>query len=288
MDVPGPPPELDEVSQAALALRGRRVLLVAADGFDRLVASELLQDGAGASVLVADGLAQAVDLLGGQSVDCVLLDLDSPGGPGPEAAVGRGGEQAGAEWVRRLRLQAPGAGHTPVVTMALPDDAGCAPGVQDGIAHCLAKPLHPAALFTAVAACLPAGRAAAQPAAAPDAAAGAPVSFALGLERCLGRHDLYVRVAQRFLEQGAQSVQGIGEALAQGDRKTAARLAHSMISTAGTLGALPLVEHARALYAALAEGEGDEAAPLVALAAESDRVRCALREHLGPATAPDT
>ncbi|MBI5721617.1 MAG: response regulator [Burkholderiales bacterium] len=274
MDTAGSAPPADDTSEAARALRGRRVLLVAAEGFDRLVATELLDVGAGAQVLVADDVARALPLLQAQRVDAIVLDLD-------------GADDGGAAIVRGLQVAAAAAG-CPIVAMAT---SGVAPppGAPAGILACVAKPLHPAALFGALARCMPQVDGSATAAPAAIAAAPGCISFAIGIERCLGRRDLYERIALRFLAQGGASVQGIGEALDRGDRNTAKRLAHSLISTAGTLGAMPLSDGARALYAALAEGadaaEGDvgpggEGDRLTVLAAEAARVLEALRAHL--------
>jgi two-component system sensor histidine kinase/response regulator len=92
------------------------------------------------------------------------------------------------------------------------------------------KPFAPAELFGAIATWLRGdGETApdADPATAED---GGPVSFSLGLSRCLGRHDLHRRVLQRFVDTRAQDAVLLREAKAAGDAAALLRLAHTTIS----------------------------------------------------------
>ncbi|MCW5635895.1 MAG: Hpt domain-containing protein [Rubrivivax sp.] len=219
------------------AVRGQHLLLVEARPMDELVATELLQGEGGAMLSVAGGLAQALAQL--------------------EAGAGRAGGRGGG-WRRlhrwraapgadtdgdpalRARLRAWGARHRcGLVALGAAGGAAGPAAPEPGFHAWVAKPLEPQALFAALAGVL-----------APPPA----VSFELGLARCLGRPQLYERVARRFLEQGRASLQDLERNWRQGDRVAAARGAHSLVSTAGTLGATALSDAARALYAVLAAG----------------------------------
>ena len=152
---------------------------------------------------------------------------------------------------------------------------------EEGLADPLRGPLRPQTLLDALAAAL-----LERPFDDDDPRAPTPppvLSVEQGLRRCLGRHELYARIARRFLAEGRQAVPAIGAALRGGRRGEAARLAHSLISSAGTLGAMPLSEGARALYMVLAETAADGAATALveALDAEAARVHDLLHQQLG-------
>ncbi|MFO1286613.1 MAG: Hpt domain-containing protein [Rubrivivax sp.] len=260
-----PPPSSEEP-----ALRGRRVLLAAADPFDELLARDDRGPGrrhAGRGHL--DDRRPRADP--GPRVDAVLLDLELPGLAGaalPRVVRALRSAQRPLIALRRASADLDQTGRA----SADLDEAGRAGDGFDGAAFDagLTKPLHPQGLLRSLAACLAGVPAPAAVVSSP------PVSLALGLERCLGREDLYLRVVNRFLANSAHLGADIAQALGEDDRAAAARHAHSLISTAGTLGAMPLSQAARSLYSALAEAQGDAAAPLAALEAEVARVRGAL------------
>jgi two-component system, sensor histidine kinase and response regulator len=129
------------------------------------------------------------------------------------------------------------------------DQAQCmAAGMNDVVI----KPFDPNELFAAIARWLPA----AVPATSPDAVAAtadgaAAVSFELGLSRCLGRHDLYLRVVRRFLDTRRHDGTRLREAHASADSAGLSHLAHTTVSTAGTIGAARLSEIAEHLQEAV-------------------------------------
>ncbi|RZJ08196.1 MAG: Hpt domain-containing protein [Rubrivivax sp.] len=92
------------------------------------------------------------------------------------------------------------------------------------------------------------------------------ISFEVGLRRCLGRAELYDRIARRFLETRAAEAHGLQAAFDAGDHETLRRLSHDITSTAGTLGAEGLSATAQALQFAVDAGAGaQDLAPLVHL-----------------------
>jgi len=143
----------------------------------------------------------------------------------------------------------------------------------------LTKPFEPTALLRLLARWLD-GTASPVPALAPRPALGR-VDFALGLTQCLGRPALYERVLRRFAELSETPPQRIAAALARGDAVVAALQAHSLISTAATIGAQALSDLAREFETALREGESGRWPALAErLAAEHAQVARAVAEYL--------
>ena len=82
----------------------------------------------------------------------------------------------------------------------------------------------------------------------------------LGLARTAGKTELYRRLLQKFVTLERDAIGQVRAALDAGDAATAERTAHTLKSTAGSIGATPLQERVAALEQAL-----HEHAPLVAL-----------------------
>jgi two-component system sensor histidine kinase/response regulator len=164
----------------------------------------------------------------------VLMDVQMP-------------QMDGHEATRRLRAL-PAHARLPVIAMtahaSARDRALC---LEAGMDDVVTKPIDPGTLFAALARRL-------GPPAAPvrDGAAAAPVapagmSIAQGLRRCMGRTDLYRRVAQRYLQQWTAQRRALRAAAATGDARAMAETAHALIAGAGTVGADALAELARQL-----------------------------------------
>ena len=220
------PPRAEPARGAAAAtpLKGRRLLLVDDNELNRIVAVDLLAGVAGAHVSEAHTGREALRLLapaadGAPAFDLVLMDVQMP-------------DMDGLEATRHIRAQ-PALAALPVLGMtahALESDrAQC---LAAGMNEVIVKPFEPNELFAVIARWLPSPLpAAAATGAAAAADASTAVSFELGLARCLGRHD-------------AESLRA---AHARGDGETVAHLAHSTISTAGTIGAATLADIATQL-----------------------------------------
>jgi HPt (histidine-containing phosphotransfer) domain-containing protein len=97
----------------------------------------------------------------------------------------------------------------------------------------------------------------------------------------MGRRELYLRVLRQFVEAHGGDAQRLELALQRGDTASASRLVHTLVSTAGSIGAESLAAAALALQQALAL---DNPASLPALLAlfghEHERVLASLRAHL--------
>jgi len=238
-------------TQGQDALKGRRVLLVEDNEFNRIVATELLGDVAGAIVTVAVNGQEAVERVKAEPFDAVLMDVQMPVMDGYQAT-------------KRIR-QDPAHAQLPIIAMTahamVRDRENClAAGMNDYVT----KPFEPAELFAVLNKWMP--------------AAGVPVadepgiSFELGLQRCLGRHDLYERLLTRFRATCEETPAQIHAALAANELDRASNLAHSFISSAGTVGAEALSDAARSLQLAIDLGELERLPELSAAFARQQRV----------------
>ena len=268
---PAPASALSRVPEAAmLRLSGRHILLVEDNELNQMVAMDLLGDVAGAVVSVAENGAAALQRLAEQAFDLVLMDVQMPVMDGYEAT-------------RRLRA-VPAWRTLPVVAMTAHamarDRQLClAAGMNDFVG----KPFEPRELFEVLARHLPPALASAEAPASPSETgsdADAPVSWELGLHRCLGRHELHQRILERFFATRGDDADRLQAALREGDALTAERIAHTMVSTAGTIGAEGLSAAARALQQALQDRDVERVAALAtAFSTEHARVVVALRQR---------
>ena len=238
--VPPAPASTPSREIAPAALRGRRVLLVEGNELNRFVATALLCDVAGMDVTPADDGQAALDRLAAAAFDIVLMDIRMPGMDGLQAT-------------RLIRANAALA-RLPVIAMtahALPGDRdkSRAAGMNDHVC----KPFEPAQLFETMLRWLTPVASSGAPAANGADAAGALVDTALGLRRCLGRPELYEKILGRYLKQRATTGNEVRAALESGQREAGARAAHTLVSTASTIGAPALADLARALHDAVDE-----------------------------------
>jgi two-component system sensor histidine kinase/response regulator len=176
---------------------------------------------------------------------------------------------------RRIR-QDLGLNHLPVIAMtAHAAQGGKAVCIHAGMNDHVMKPFEPQALLDVLARWLEA---------APDAISdpvAQVVDFHVGMRRCMGKVDLYRRIASRFLDAKGREVAQIRAALLDGEHARAANLAHQLISSAGTLGAEGLAQAARTLQLAVLEDRVDTLpAQLQALETQFHDVLRALQAHL--------
>ena len=251
-------------ASAPLALRNRHVLLVEDNEFNQIVATELLGVVAGMHVSIANNGQDALDRLQSAAFDAVLMDVQMPGMDGHQATA-------------LIRAQ-PHLRELPIIAMTahamVRDREKC---LASGMNDYIAKPFNPAELFAvlerwtstrpAASADLDANAGPAHasanslvvhtPKAPPACSLPHGVAIEEGMQRCLGRADLYDRIVSRFLASRLHDPQQLRAALAQGNIAQIAAIAHTIVATAGTLGAGHLSEVARHLQAAALEG-GDQ------------------------------
>jgi two-component system sensor histidine kinase/response regulator len=239
----GPIPGIEEHADQ---MRGARLLLVEDNEINQQIACELLE-GAGATVTVANNGREAVERLRTfpTPFDIVLMDLQMP-------------EMDGYQATAKIRSDSRLA-QLPVIAMTahatVEERERClAAGMNDHIA----KPIDPAAMFQTVNRYY-------QPAASPPASAttqaATPASSDLppiagldqedGLRRVGGNRKLYLKLLRQFAKEQASMPDHMAAMLAEGERATAERLAHSLKGVAGNLGVAPVQSAAADLEHAL-------------------------------------
>ncbi|MBC7664146.1 MAG: response regulator [Caulobacter sp.] len=254
-----PPTAAPRFPTTPAVLKGRRLLLVDDNELNRIVAVDLLAGVAGAHVVEAHTGVEALRHLGidgtptCERFDLVLMDVQMP-------------DMDGLEATRRIRAHAATA-TLPVLGMTAHalarDRTQC---LDAGMNEVVIKPFVPSELFGVIARWLPSPVPAPASLAAgvePTPEADAVVSFELGLSRCLSRHDLYLRVVRRFLDTRRADADKLRAAHARGDDEAIAHLAHTTISTAGTIGAQQLSELATHMQEGVRAGTPDALSSLI-------------------------
>ena len=251
-------------------LRGKRVLVVEDNELNQELMQELLGD-AGIEVVIAGDGVQALARLAESRFDGVLMDVQMPVMDGYEAT-------------RRIRAE-PRWQNLPIIAMTANAMLGdrertLTAGMNDHVA----KPVDFAALFETMARwiLLAAGTpspAVAAPASPAPASAGWPgIDFEVGLTRTAGNRALLGRLIVRFRDSNrdfaARFEAAQHDAAAGVDPAAPERLAHTLASTALTVGALQAGEIARQLETACRERrDGSEiAARLAAVVAALEPV----------------
>jgi PAS domain S-box-containing protein len=256
-------------------LQGARILVVEDHPLNRELARELLRR-AGMTVETADNGEEALQQLADAGpFDGVLMDCQMPVMDGYTAT-------------RTLRAN-PDWRTLPVIAMtasALAEDRERA--LASGMNAHITKPIDVELMLRTMAEWIdarPAELAAAAPeAAAPTptvaggteaagAAPGSAIDTTDGLDRCLGKTELYHRVLRRFRSAEASFAAATQDALDAGRWDDALHRAHDLKGLAGTIGARKLHGLAVSLHAALAARRAAEAqAELARTGAELDMV----------------
>jgi len=253
-------------------LKGTEVLVVEDNEFNQQVATELLAC-LGVQATVARNGYEALEKVHSHRFDAVLMDLQMPVMDGYEAT-------------RQLR-QDPELAALPILAMT-------AHAMQQERERCqslgmndyITKPIDPAALATTLArwvrrlAPAPSSNGSALPAVLDDLPG---ISREAGMACFLGMVPLYEKMLGRFLDINAGTGATLRSALDGGDLEAAMRTAHSMGSSAGTIGALDLASTSRSLEKAIQTGAAAETVAALAAAFEANlaRVLGSLRAKFG-------
>ena len=269
-----PPVQVDAERQLRQHSGKPKLLLAEDNEINRDVALDLLQ-AVGLSADVAENGRQALQMAGQCLYDLVLMDMQMP-------------EMDGLQATRAIRLL-PGwqdAQRRPILALTANDSdedrQRCEAAGMNGL---ITKPVEPAAFFVALRRCLPelsvppgtapaaanAPVSAAAPVPAPDplpAPAPAPraeqalelpgIDVALGLSYARGNRAFYAKLLGTYRDRYlGPFMADYGAALARGDTRGAARLAHTLKGLSGSVGAQALAAlAARMEQAALAPPAG--------------------------------
>ena len=113
------------------------------------------------------------------------------------------------------------------------------------------------------------------------------VDFEAGLQRCMGRDDLYLQVLGRFLATSADTPAAVSASLEKSDFREALGTAHSLISNASYIGADPLSDMASRLQRACQAEDRDECVRIARdIKEEHARVVREASRHLRERTPP--
>ncbi|MCX7172354.1 MAG: response regulator [Proteobacteria bacterium] len=233
--------------EAMAAIHGARVLLAEDNALNQQVATELLSD-AGLVVEVAGDGQIAVDMAQAASYDIILMDMQMPVLDGLDAT-------------RIIRAQ-PDGKNIPIVAMTAnamqADRTRC---MEAGMVDFITKPIEPDELFRTLLRWIKPTGAIPAPKAADirQDTDGLPpripgLDMEAGLRRVLGKRPRYTAMLRGFVANQAQAAREIRAALAQHDRATAERLAHTLKGLAGNIGATGLQQKAGGLETLLRDG----------------------------------
>jgi len=226
-------------------LAGLKVLVAENEPVNQQIARELLET-QGIDVAVVDDGQAALERLDLEDFDVVLMDLQMP-------------RMDGFEATRRLRA---GGFSVPILAMtasAMKEeiDASLAAGMNDHIA----KPVDPRKLFAALAQWCPEQRETVRTLKSRtriEMPRIQGVDTMEGVSRCGGNVELYSRMLLEFAAQRL-GLQGLREAMEDGDPETARVWLHSFKGVAGNLGAMAVFNMVGLLERALREDGKDVA-----------------------------
>ncbi|MEO5366124.1 MAG: response regulator [Magnetococcus sp. WYHC-3] len=234
---------------AVRPLEGVRVLVVEDNQINQEVTRGLLER-VGVRVTLADDGRQALAMIqqeGAGCCDAILMDIQMPVMDGFEAA-------------QRIR-ELPQTARLPIIGLTAHVQRSevariHAAGMDDHVG----KPIDPELLLTTLARHLGREHAGVVPVLVGTAAAFPPVAgldVAASVERMGGDFSLYMDLLSRFVPHHGQAFQEIAQALEQGERGAARRIAHTVKGAAGNLGLLAVEQAAARLEQCLAGADGD-------------------------------
>jgi len=217
-------------SEAITRLRGVRVLLVEDNELNQELAMELLSD-KGLHVTLATNGQEALDILGQQEFDGVLMDIQMPIMDGYAAT-------------REIRKQ-PRFANLPVIAMTANAMAVDRKNALDaGMNDHLAKPIdieHALATiarwFCSTTATSSITQLDERPENNIEIADMTGIDTKAGLQIAQGRKALYVRLLNRFAQSEGDYASRFGSALKNDDVELAARYVHSLKGVSGSIGA---------------------------------------------------
>ncbi len=280
--IEGPAPgSLRESTAEAVALYGRRVLIVEDNVANQQVAAGMLERLGCMVEIVATGV-DAVDAVVRNSYDAVLMDCQMPGMDGYEATA-------------RVRSIEKGERRVPIIAMTANVQRGDAEKcIASGMDDYLPKPLKLGALREKLTAWI-GGEAVANPHLGiaevserpyqlePTSSDG-PLDLDVYRELRESVGDAFGRMIEVFLEDAPRYIEAVEAALAADDAQALRNSAHSLKGSARNFGATALAAAAYALEERGRAGEAADDGDLVGrLREEYRQVRNVLRHEVGPA-----
>ncbi len=241
---------------AVRPIRGAHILLVEDNEVNQQVASELLEQ-AQLVVSIANNGREAVDMVGEQSFDCVLMDVQMPVMDG----------YAATRAIRRdARFQ-----DLPIIAMTANAMAGdrerC---LEAGMNDHVPKPINPKDMYGALAKWVAPGEREIPPEREEEDVQDAPpldlpgFDIETALARMGGNARAYRKTLGKVRLSEGDAMERLRQSLKDGDRETATRIAHSLKGVAGNIGAVALQSVAGELEALLHGSSGAPSEDLMA------------------------
>lgn len=269
------PPE-SKRDTTAVAGPTPHVLLVEDNLLNQKVAARMVAD-LGYRIAIANNGREAIDRIGREPFDLVLLDVHMP-------------EMSGLEVASAIRRSERGTGrHLPIIALTARAMSGdrelcLAAGMDDY----LAKPIQEEALARAMAAALREDSLGVVPPQAParPLAATRPFDEAAVLHQVRGHSELLAELVNMFVEQYPTQMDAIRRAVRANDLDDVAQTAHLLAGSIANFHAKVAVDAARRLERAARAGDAAQAAAAAeSLAAELQILRPALEslllQHVG-------
>jgi len=197
--------------------RARRVLVVDDGELNREVARHLLEQRGHVVTLVKSG-REALEAVGREAFDVILMDVQMP-------------EMDGIETARALRDRGSKIPVVAVTAHAMKGDRERF--LAAGMDGYVSKPVRPREMYKAVEGVGPGEG----EAAAPTPAKGAVIDWEGALDRAGGSGKIRARLAEVFLKESPALVQAIREAQGEGDAEALRRHAHTIKSSLDLFGA---------------------------------------------------
>jgi PAS domain S-box-containing protein len=266
-----PAPDRPVAAMIGRKSRDKRILLAEDIYINQVIASELLRS-EGYGFEIAQNGREAFQAVRDRDYDLVLMDVHMP-------------EVDGLEATKLIRGLPGNKGRTPIIAVTADAIAGVREAyLAIGMDDFLAKPFEPAAFFAAIERWTGDRRVAA-PAPADDPAGAEPPIFEperLDQLAVLMSADEFAEFVELWLSDTAARLDEFAGLAAAGRLAELRQAAHSLISTAGGVGADRLAARARALDGACAAGDAAAAAALAReLAAVAPPSLAAVRSYLG-------
>lgn len=259
----------NEISQ----LKGLKVLLVEDDEINQELELEFLVSG-GLSVVVANNGQEALELLGEQDFDGVLMDCQMPVMDGYTAT-------------RKIREQVR-LKELPIIAMTanvMASDREKA--LKSGMNDFIEKPINVSEMFRIMSKWITHSKPAAtvqvhtseEESHTEELPELPGINLKIGLEYTLGRTDLYIKLLRMFHEKQAMFEEQFNSARSDKDSETAYRMAHSLKGVSGTIGAQAVQKAAYSLEVGCNSGAQNIDELLEALMTELRPVISGLAAH---------
>lgn len=243
-----------DVTLRLMSIKGASILLAEDNEYNQQVIIELLEEGS-FQIDIADNGKQAVEMVEKKKYDIVLMDVQMPVMDGLEAT----------RKIRSMQGSIPEGRELPIIAMtanAMTEDRQMC--MDAGMDDHIAKPIDPEKLFAVLLKYIEpkdSGEFQEEELGQKEEEADIEINLnipgldtELGLRRVLGKKKSYLKLLSKYIESEKSFVHEMNKAYEEKDCETAERLAHTLKSVSGTIGAVPLQKKAAQLEESIRNG----------------------------------